>query len=95
MKGEEKLACVHRHLAQGEESALTFDGFDEAIVGVGRQYTKPPLVVYDYSKMVQILMKRDKMSYGEAIEYIDFNTAGAWMGDSTPFILNRVEELET
>ena len=30
-----------------DEKVLLADGFEEAIIGVGRQYTNPPCVVYD------------------------------------------------
>lgn len=52
----------------GHEEALLFDGpdYDEAIVGV----TDEGQVVYDYDKMVQILVERDGMEEMEAIEWI-------------------------
>ncbi len=36
------------------------------------------------------------MSYEEAEEYIDFNIVGAWIGDTTPIIVNNksIEEIE-
>jgi hypothetical protein len=94
MKGGEKRRRVHEHLSDCEENALFADGFEDAIIGIGRQFTKPPLVVYDYLKMVAVLMKRDKMSLEEAEEYLSFNVEGAWVGKQTPIILRRVESLE-
>jgi hypothetical protein len=29
-------------------------------------------------------MDRDGMSHDEAIEYLEFNTVGAWCGENTP-----------
>jgi hypothetical protein len=37
--------------------------------------------------MVDILMDRDNMELEEAIEYIDYNCIGAWMGELTPIIV--------
>jgi len=31
------------------------------------------------------------MSYEDAIEYFEYNIAGAWVGESTPFFLQRME----
>lgn len=81
-------------LEMGEESALMADGFEDAIVGLScSQPGRPTLVVYDYQKCVDVLMKRDKMSYEEAQEFLDFNTVGAWMGESTPVFINTLEHV--
>ena len=68
---------------------LKADGFDEAILGVV-QRMGVQAICYDEDKVIEILMK-DGMSYEEAVEYFDFNIAGAWVGDSTPFFLQRME----
>jgi hypothetical protein len=69
--------------------ALTADGFDEAIIGVAQRCSKPPLVVYDAQKCIEILMKRDGMTYEEADEFFEFNTLGSWVGEHTPLFLWR------
>jgi len=63
---------------------MTFDGFDEAIIGVSERYGSPPVIAYDIEKCIQVLMDRDGMSYEDAKEYIDFNVMGAWIGEGTP-----------
>ncbi len=68
---------------------LLANGFEEAFIGVGTQFTKA-LAIYDLEKMVAILMKRDGMSRDEAEEFIEFNVTGAWMGEMTPVFLRRV-----
>ena len=75
---------------------LKWDGFDNAIIGVGERCTTDSMIVYDYNKMVKILVTRDDMSYEEAEEYIDFNIVGAWIGDTTPIIVTKknIEEIE-
>ena len=62
---------------------LIADGFDEAIIGIGRQFNKQ-LVIYDEDKCIQILMERDGMTDEEAIEFFEFNVVGAYVGDHTP-----------
>ena len=54
------------------------------------------MIVYDYDKMVKVLVTRDDMSYEEAEEYIDYNIVGAWIGDTTPIIVTKknIEEIE-
>ena len=68
---------------------LKWDGFDSAIIGVGERNNTDSMIVYDYDKMVKVLVTRDDMSYEEAEEYIDFNIVGAWIGDTTPIIVTK------
>ena len=75
---------------------LKWDGFDNAIIGVGERNNTDSMIVYDYDKMVKVLVTRDDMSYEEAEEYIDFNIVGAWIGDTTPIIVTKksIKEIE-
>ena len=68
---------------------LKWDGFDNAIIGVGERNNTDSMIVYDYDKMVKVLVTRDDMSYEEAEEYIDFNIVGAWIGDTPPIIVTK------
>lgn len=68
-------------LEQQEAEAWFADGFDEAILGL-TSVNGVTVVVYSIEKCIEIL-SRD-MSYEEAVEYFDFNVAGAHIGDGTP-----------
>ena len=63
---------------------LTADGFDDAIVGTAERFGMHKVVLYDTSKCIDILMKRDKMTEEEAIEFFYYNVVGSWMGEYTP-----------
>ena len=67
---------------------LKADGFDEAIIGVVERIGVQA-ICYDQDKVIEILMR--DMSEEEAIEYFDFNIAGAWVGESTPFFLQKMD----
>lgn len=67
------------------ESLLFMDGFDEAILGVADNF-REPVVVYYRKKCIEILCK--EMDYMDAVEYFDFNVAGAYVGEQTPIIIN-------
>jgi hypothetical protein len=85
------------HLEDSEEEILLADGFEDAYMGIGRQFTNPPFAVYDRVKCIEILIDRDGMSEEEADEYFQYNVEGAWVGDNTPvFIepLKLIDELE-
>jgi hypothetical protein len=59
---------------------------DAAIIGVATRIGLEA-VCYDTSKVVKLLMKHDKMSYEDAVEYMDFNMKGSWVGEHTPVFL--------
>ena len=66
---------------------LKADGFDEAILGAARQFNQPEKLIYDYVKCVEILMSRDDMTRDEAVEFMEFNVVGAYVGEETPIWL--------
>jgi len=72
-----------------ENETLYADGFEAALIGIGQQFNRE-LAIYDYDKCIEILMS-DGMSFDDAIEYMDFNVTGAWVGDHTPVFLRKSE----
>jgi hypothetical protein len=65
----------------GDEDLLKADGFDEAVIGIEINTGR---LVYDIFKMRELLIKNDGMSSDDAMEYLDFNVLGAYMGEKTP-----------
>ena len=82
---------IDQHLQNIGQSALLMDGFDEALIGFSQRINEPLLAVYKWQRMVQILKNRDKMSYEDAVEYIEYNCIGAWIGEQTPVIVMPIE----
>ena len=79
------------HLRANEEWMLTADGFDEAFIGVTEfRPVHLPRAVYSYEKCVDILMQRDGMERGEALEYMEFNVTGAYVGEQTPIFVRNL-----
>ena len=72
---------------------LKFDGFNGAILYIGRRFNDE-VVVYDYDQCVEILVKRDGMSYDDAIEWMEYNVLGSYLGEQTPIFVSPSEELE-
>lgn len=73
---------------------LKADGLDKAILGVGIRCGQEDILVYSYGKCVEIFMKKDKMSHEEAIDWMEYNVVGAWVGDHTPIFVRQIEEDE-
>jgi len=65
--------------------------FDEAIIGIAERAGGMVVLAYDRSRVIDII-SRD-MPREEAEEFFEFNTIGAWVGESTPvFIDTRYAE---
>lgn len=69
---------------------LKIDGFDKAIIGV--QEGIQPRLVYDLWKIVDVLT--EDMSEEDALDYIAYNITGAYVGESTPVIVDTKRTLE-
>jgi|TARA_R110000744_G_scaffold380112_1_gene499822 hypothetical protein len=74
-------------IAEINPEAMLADGFSEAILGMCLQFGCEPVVAYDYNKCVGILVNRDGMTNSEAIDYIQFNVLGAYVGNNTPVFI--------
>jgi hypothetical protein len=72
------------------ETIMFADEFDDAIIGVGNVFGGKLCAIYDTDKILKICMK-DGMEYDEALEYFDFNIAGAYVGEQTPIFMHKIE----
>lgn len=90
------------------------DGFDDAIIGVGQQFTEGGLVyIYIYSKKSMLDIIADdivkeinnrvntsdeeraelaKDAWDQAMEYFEYNIAGAYIGRGMPVFLEDLSE---
>jgi hypothetical protein len=75
---------------QYDDSLLFADGFDDCIVGVTEDFG-PARVIYCINKMIDTLMENDSLSWHDAVEYLEFNTFGAYVGEQTPIYMEPVE----
>lgn len=70
-----------------EEGMITWDGCMSAIIGTATNpVSQETVVVYSYKKLVRVFM-RQGMSEEEAIEWVDYNIVGAFVGPRTPIIV--------
>ena len=70
-------------LTELNPDAAVWDNLDAAIVGIGLRGSKP-VAIYDYDLMVAVFMQNDGWTREDAIEWIEFNVTGAYVGTSTP-----------
>lgn len=75
-----------------DEELLFLEGFDDCILGTVYGIGLPVLLAcYDAEKVVQRLMRDNDMKRDDAVEFFEFNIAGAYFGDRTPVFLEMVE----
>lgn len=70
-------------VAANAPDALFADGFDEALIGTMTRCGMPNIALYDYDKCITVLAKQG-MTHDDAVDYMEFNVVGAYMGDYTP-----------
>lgn len=70
-----------------KDPTLYADGFDKAIIGFAEEWIEVPRVIYSKAKMQDILIE-EGMSVEEALEYLEFNVWGAYVGEGTPIYAN-------
>ena len=63
------------------------DGLDEALIGTAYRIDLGEILVYDYDKCVEIFMDINDWTEEEAIEWVDFNVVGAYVGEDTPIFV--------
>jgi|TARA_E500000318_G_C3508795_1_gene191441 hypothetical protein len=73
-----------------EEKMVKADGFEDAIIGVGGRINMPEVLIYSYNKCVKILMKRDNFTHEEAIDWMNYNVVGSWVGETTPIFVHEI-----
>ena len=77
---------IKDYLAEDNPEAIIYDDVDDAIIGLVFQ-NHVPILAYSYSKWIDILIKRDRMTKEEAIEFFDFNVSGGDLGEQQPIII--------
>ena len=81
-----KKELIIEHCSKLEKSEPFFaDGFDDAIIGICENSFR---VAYSKSKCIEILIKQD-MSEEEAIEFLEYNTFGAYIGALSPILIEE------
>jgi len=90
----DKRRLVEEALAEIEvEECILLDGLDSAIVGIGSQYGKPTLVVYDEELVIKTLVDDQDMTLDEAWEYYEFNIKHAYYGEGTPIMMQSTDTM--
>lgn len=72
------------------EGSIILDGLDDAVIGIVEDF-HGARILYDKSKILQILKERDLMTDEEAEEFYDFNIKGLYAGDLNAVFLVTIK----
>ncbi len=64
-----------------DEEFLKADGFDDAILGIEDKTIR---LIYSVDLCLKILMRKNKWTIHEALEYFSYNVEDAYVGEKTP-----------
>jgi glutathione S-transferase len=94
-----KTEQIYEYLKEKSPEAILYDGCDSALVGTARLYREEQwveLAIYSYNDLVQHF--KEEFSQDEdtsiddaeeqAMEWVDYNIAGGYLGIYTPLIIN-------
>ena len=66
------------------------NGLEDAIIGVGSRMNMPDVLIYSYNKCVKIFMEKEGWTHEEAIEWMDYNVVGSWVGETRPIFVHEI-----
>lgn len=83
------MTPIRQNIAEIDPELVLLDpaeSYDKCIIGIASRIGMDDCVAYDRSKVIVELMN-DGMSEEEALEFFDFNMAGAYVGTRTPIFI--------
>ena len=75
------------HIQYNFPDSMLANGYNSAIIGIASGFDSGR-VVYSVKKMVEVCMRDLSVDADEAIEWLEYNTFGAFVGDYTPIYLD-------
>ncbi len=66
------------------------DGFEGAVIGVAYRFGQNPVIAYSHSVCLQIL-EAQGLTRMEALEHIECNLIGSWVGKGTPVVIYEMD----
>ena len=82
---KDRIEQLKETIAEYNPEALFADGHDHAIMG----YSTDGKVIYSVNMIIEGLIEDSEMTYEDAVEFFDFNIAGAYVGEYTPIFMHE------
>ena len=84
--------AILEYIRDNFPDSLLANGYDSAIIGVAGG-NDTGRVVYSIPKMIQVCMNELSVDYEEALEWLEYNTFNAFVGEFTPIYLDEMYAL--
>ena len=84
---QKSQAELVEYIEHNYPDSLLANGYNSAIIGVAGGFDSGR-VVYSVKKMVEVCMKELSVDADEAIEWLEYNTFGAFIGEYTPIYVD-------
>tara|TARA_R110002020_G_scaffold427731_2_gene637148 strand:+ start:1572 stop:1862 length:291 start_codon:yes stop_codon:yes gene_type:complete len=89
---EVKSERLLEYIRHNFPDSLLANGYDSAIIGVASG-CDTGRIVYSIPKMIEICMESLATDYEEALEWLEYNTFNAYVGEFTPIYLDEMYAL--
>lgn len=96
------MPCTLEYFETRHPKKRVWVGLDEAFIGMAHKRDMPVCAVFSYEKCVKIKVREIEESdldeedpRAVAVEDMEFNTLGAYIGPDTPFHLENEVEIDT
>ena len=89
---QKSQAELVEYIEHNYPDSLLANGYISAIIGVAGGFDSGR-VVYSVKKMVEVCMKELSVDEDEAIEWLEYNTFNAYVGEFTPIYLDEIYSL--
>tara|TARA_R110002020_G_scaffold406866_1_gene617010 strand:+ start:173 stop:454 length:282 start_codon:yes stop_codon:yes gene_type:complete len=84
------MTNIREKLAEQYDELLFADGYDSAIIGVACGHDSAR-VVYNVQLMIDACMQEAGMTHQDSVEWLEYNTFGAYVGANTPIYVEMVD----
>ena len=84
---QKSQAELVEYIEHNYPDSLLANGYNSAIIGIASGFDSGR-VVYSVKKMVEGCMKELSVDADEAIEWLEYNTFGAFIGEYTPIYVD-------
>ncbi len=88
---ETRTDSILEYVRHNFPDSLLANGYDTAIIGVAGGFDSGR-VAYSVSRMIEIAANDLSVDYDEALEWLEYNTFGAYIGSNTPIYIDRMEK---
>jgi hypothetical protein len=84
---QDDQAELMEYIESNWPDSLLANGYNSAIIGIASGFDSGR-VVYSVKKMVEVCMRELSVDIDEAMEWLEYNTFGAFVGKYTPIYVD-------